>query len=82
MYISVTDIKMSSRFFNMLSGMTDKDTATILIIVLPERTVQIANALLEKGIVTGYFRDYAFFDIQPHEFAKVMEKINERQKLI
>lgn len=73
---------MSSKFFNTLSLMTDEDTATILINVLPERTVQIANALLEKGTVTGYFRDYAFFGIQPEQFAEIMERINESQKLI
>ena len=72
---------MNSNLYEVLSSMTDSDTGSTLINVLPERTIKIANALLRKGTVTGYFRDYAFFNMDPDEFTDIMESVNKTMKL-
>jgi hypothetical protein len=51
-------------------------------IVLPPRTIDIANAILDKGICIDYIKEYAHLAIDPIEFADIMDHINDRIELI
>jgi hypothetical protein len=74
--------KMNNSLRDVLTGMTDMKTATVLMNVLPSHTIAIADALLKRGVVTGWFRDYAFFTVSPQEFIDAMDSMNNRMNLV